>query len=168
MNNAEIYANGRVDILAPLGTQFNFADKIPVRECASYREALTGTWCETSLSDAFFSVQNIRNLQDSLIKGVFDKSNRQLQISQQNCDELKIIMRSIFLQNSDNLPDNISKQVEVLNKMVLDYAIPQVYNEAIGYLKYIRAASTMYTLPQYPTNSSTKDHTLELKHFFTK
>ena len=168
MNNHEIYVNGRVDILAPIGTQLNFADKIPVKDCIGYRDALTGIWQETPLSEEFFSVQNIKFLQDSLIKGVFDRSNRQLQIGQQNCDELKIIMRSIFLQNSNNLLIDISKQLSTLNQMVLDYAIPQVYNEAIGYLKYIRAASFMHTLPQYPTNSSAKDHTLELKHFFTK
>ena len=29
MNNC---SNGRVDILGPIGTQFNFADKIPVKQ----------------------------------------------------------------------------------------------------------------------------------------
>lgn len=168
MNNREIYVNGRVNILGPVGTQLNFSDKIPVKETSSYYDALTGVWHESKLSEAFFSVQNIKLLQDEIIKGVFDKSNKQLQIGQQSVDELKIIMRSIFLQNSNNLQNDIPNQVIELNKLVLEYAINQVYNEAIGYLKYLRSASFMHTLLQNPVNSSISDNTLELKHFFTK
>ena len=167
MDNSLLVANGRVDILAPIGNQLNFADKIPIKECTSYSDALIGTWMDTNLSCAFFSVENIKNLQNDIIRGVYDKSNHQFEIGQQNCDELKIIMRSIYLQNAENLPTDIPEQIENLNQLVLDYCIPQVYNEAVGYLKYKRDASTMYTLPPHPTNSSTRDYTLELKNFFS-
>ena len=164
MNNR--CSNGRVDILGPIGTPLNFADKIPVKKCDTFRDALCGTWVDNPLSLVYFSKQNIEILQNAIKKGVYDKSNQQYIIGEQNCDELKIIMRSIYLQNSDNLPYNITNQINVLNNLVLEYCIKQIYSEAVSYLKYKRDASTMYTLPNLPTNSSNKNNTLELKPFF--
>ena len=163
MNN--ICSNGRVDILGPIGTPLNFADKIPINNCESFRDALCGTWIDNPLSLVYFSKQNIEILQNAIKKGVYDKSNQQYIIGQQNCDELKIIMRSIYLQNSNNLPYNITNQVNKLNNLVLEYCIKQIYNEAVSYMKYKRDASTMYVVPNLPTNTSNKNNTLELKHF---
>jgi len=163
MNNC---SNGRVDILGPIGTQLNFADKIPVKSCVSFRDSLCGTWTDTPLSLLFFSAENIQILQNTIKKGVYDKSNSQYVIGQQNCDELKIIMRSIYLQNTQNLPYNITNQVAKLNDLVVEYAVHQIYNEAVAYLKYKRDASTIHIAPNLPTNTSNKHHTLELKPFF--
>ena len=57
-------------------------------------------------------------------------------IDQQNCDELKIIMRSIYLQECKNLPHDIKYQISTLNNLVITYAIDQIYKEAVGYIKY--------------------------------
>ena len=168
MVNQENIANGRIDLLGPIGTQFNFADQIPVKECTSYCNALNGVWTDTQLSKEYFSVENIKRLQELLIRGVLERSNGQYHIGYQDCDQLKIIMRAIYLQNTKNLPDKIPDQLNKLNNLVLEYAVPQVYNEAVGYMKYLRAVSTMHTLPQYPVNSSVRTKTLELKHFFTR
>ena len=84
-------SNGRVDILGPIGPQFHFSDKIPINECVSFRDALTGSWDETQLSCAFFSMENINILQNAIKRGVYDKSNKQFVIGQQDCDELNII-----------------------------------------------------------------------------
>jgi hypothetical protein len=56
--------------------------------------------------------------------------------------------------------------VEQLNKMVLDYCIPQVYGEAHGYNKYIIDASTMYTPIAHPIMSSNNDKQLGLNPWF--
>jgi len=160
------YSNGRIDILGPIGTQFNFADKIPVKSCESFNDALQGTWIDSTLSLVFFCKENIKILQNAIKKGVYDKSNKQYIIGDQNCDELKIIMRSIYLQNTNNLPYNITNQITALNNLVLNYCVKQVYNEAVGYMKYKHDVSTMYTIPNLPTNTSSKNNTLELKPFF--
>ena len=166
MDNNNQNSNGRVDILAPFQNQLNFADKIPVKSCESFRDALTGSWTNTQLSILFFSLENIKILQNMIKKGVYDRSNKQYLIDSQNCDELKIIMRSIFFQNSQNLPYKIRDQIIALNKLVVCYAVNQIYNEAISYLKYKRDASYIYTIPPSPIYSSIKDKTLELKPFF--
>jgi len=159
-------SNGRVDILGPIGPQFQLADKIPIKQCVSFRDALTGQWTDTLLSCAFFSEQNIQILQNAIRKGVYDKSNGQYIIAPQNCNELKIIMRSIFLQHANNLPCDIKYQIITLNNLVTDFAIEQVYKEAVSYIKYKIDASTLSTPISTPVNTSPKTNTLELQPFF--
>ena len=165
MNNSQLISNGRVDILAPIGPQFSFADKIPIKDCVTNRDALTGNWIDTPLSIAFFSIENIKILQNAIKKGVYEKSNKQFFIDEQNYEELQIIMRSIFLQNSKNLPSNITNQIVTLNNLIIEYAVNQVYNEAVSYIKYKRDASTMYNVLNHPSNTSNKNNTLELQKF---
>ena len=158
--------NGRIDIINPtLNNQFELSDKIPVHTTAAYRDAMTGNWMNTPLSLAYFSSQNINIIQNNIRKGVFDKSKGEFIIGLQDEDELKIIMRSVFLQNSINLETNIREQIKDLNTLVESYAIEQVYKEAISYLKYKRDASNMYALLALPSNSSTRGKTLELQRF---
>jgi len=56
---------------------------------------------------------------------------------------LLIIMRSTYLQHAKHLPNDITGQVAELNSIVLDYAVPSVYNEAVGYMKYTQDQSTL-------------------------
>ena len=75
-------------------------------------------------------------------------------------------MRSVFLQYSANQPNNISKQIYELNKIVLNYCIQQVYSEAQGYMKYIDDASTLVVPIAHPIQVSNTDRQLELKSWF--
>ena len=148
---------------------FAMKDKIAaggVTGATDFRGAMTGNWYNTRLSDAFFSAANIQALQNGLRAGVYRRSNGQYVISEQNPDELKIIMRSIFLQYSANDATGIPKQIAALNALVLDYAVGQVYGEAEGYMKYIRDASQMYTPMARPVMSTTNDKQLLLKKWF--
>ena len=161
-------SNGRVNILGPnIDNQFALSDRIPINSTKySFRDAMTGNWYDTQLSNAFFSGNNVQIVQNGIRSGVYNKSNKQYVIGEQNPDELQIIMRSIFLQYSKNLPDNIPRQINELNKYVFDYAINQVYNEADGYMKYKRDASTMWTPLAPPVLSYSNDKQLELKKWF--
>ena len=142
MNNKVM--NGRINIKSPNTSElFQMYDKIPANQCVTFRNATEGLWSENSLSNAYFSKENIQILQNGIRAGVYKRSNNQYIIGQQDCDSLKIIMRSIFLQYSANLPNNITEQIEQLNKMVLDYCIQQIYSEAQGYMKYVDDASTL-------------------------
>lgn len=155
--------NGRINILGPIGPQFQFADKIPVKQCVSYREALSGQWNDSYLSLAFFSNENMVIIQNAIRKGVYDKSNKQFIIEPQNCNELKIIMRSIFLQHSNNLPVDITQQIISLNQFVTKFAIEQIYKEMISYIKYTQDASTMAVPIAMPINTSNKHNSLGMR-----
>lgn len=160
--------NGRVDILSPnTNLLFAMTDRKSVNQGTDFRDAMTGNWYDTRLSLVFFSKENIQILQNGIRAGVFQKSNKQYLIDNQNEDELKIIMRSIFLQHSKNLATNIPEQIKQLNQIVLDYAVVQVYGETEGYMKYKRDASTLVVplaLPMLSTMKSSKQ--LELKKWF--
>tara|TARA_B110000285_G_C14963808_1_gene533008 strand:- start:501 stop:998 length:498 start_codon:yes stop_codon:yes gene_type:complete len=159
--------NGRVNIMDQNTTAvFTLSDHIPVDDKSDFREALNGSWNNTPLSLSFFSSKNINILQNGLRYGVYVKSNNQFTIGQQNIDELKIIMRSIFLQNSKNLPNNISDQINDLNNKVLEYAINQIYGEAESYMKYKRDASSLVSPMELPTLTNYNNKQLECKHFF--
>ena len=91
--------------------------------------------------------------------------NGNFKIGEQDCDELKIIMRAIFLEHSKNLPTRIDDQIKVLNDKVLYFAVDQVYQSAVSYLKYIRDASTLADPIPHSVNTSPQTNTLELGRF---
>jgi hypothetical protein len=160
-------SNGRVDIKSPSTCDlFKMYDKIPANQCATFRSPTEGLWDDTKLSEVFFSNYNIQILQNGIRAGVFQRSNGQYTIGQQDCDSLKIVMRSVFLQNASNKPFNIKGQVEQLNNIVLNYCIQQVYSEAQGYMKYLDDASTLVVPLSNPMVESTYDKQLELKPWF--
>jgi len=161
--------NGRVDIITPDTSKlFAMKDKITPdgHAITDFRGAMTGNWYNTPLSNAFFSAANIQALQNGLRAGVYHRSNGQYVIGEQDPDALKIIMRSIFLQYSANDPTNIPQQISTLNRLVLDYAVGQVYGEAEGYMKYIRDASQMYDPIARPVMSTVNDKQLVMKKWF--
>jgi hypothetical protein len=160
-------ANGRVDIKSP-NTQNLFAmyDKIPANQCTTYRNPTEGLWNNTILSEVFFSKDNIQIIQNGLRAGIYYKSKGQYIIPPQDCDSLKIIMRSIFLQHAANQKSDVTEQVKQLNQMVLNYCIQQVYSEAQGYSKYITDVSTLAIPIAHPVMADNTDRELEWKGWF--
>jgi len=164
--------NGRVDIKSPDTSKlFSMYDKIPpVDKCSSFRNATEGLWDETLLSKAFFSHKNMQIIRNGIRAGVYKKSNGQYVIgtltSEADCDAMKIVMRSMYLQYAANQPENIPQQVQALNQMVMNYCIEQAYGEAQGYMKYLDDASTLVVPIAHPILSNTKDKQLELKPWF--
>ncbi len=166
-SNGRTSSNGRIDIQTPNQSKlFAMYDKIPAKQCTTYRGPTEGLWTDTIVSDAFFSQANIQIIQNGIRAGVYQKSNGQYIIGPQDCDSLKVIMRSIFLQHSINVPENIKEQLEALNKLVLDYCIGQVYGEAQGYMKYVTDVSTLAMPMAHPVLANQKDKQLQLKSFF--
>ena len=159
--------NGRVDIKTPNTSDlFKMYDKIPANQCVTFRNPTEGLWNDTTLSTAFFSQQNIQMLQNGIRAGVYKKSNGQYTIGPQDCDSLKIIMRSVYLQYAANQVNNISEQVTELNNIVLNYCVQQVYGEAQGYMKYINDASTLVVPIAHPVMTDNTDRQLFLKSWF--
>ena len=160
-------ANGRVNIMGPnVSTKFSMIDKIPLTTKTDYSNVLTGTFERTRLSDAYFSQNNIQIIQNGLRKGVYDRSNQKILVDQQPQDQVVSVMRSMFYQHSKNLEDNIPKQIQDLNKYVIDFCVNQVFNEAVAYLKYKEDSSKMHIPMSAPLYSNKTDKTLELKPWF--
>jgi len=145
---------------------FSMYYKMPAHQCTTYRNPLEGQWDDSTLSKAYFSKENIQIIQNGIRAGVYKQSNNQYVVAPQDCDSLKIVMRSIYLQYSANLPGNISGQIEALNQMVLNFCIQQVYSEAKGYMKYLSDASNMYVPIAHPVLAKDDDKELILKPWF--
>jgi hypothetical protein len=110
-------------------------------------------------------MKNVRIIQNGIRAGVYKMSNEKYIIDTQNHDSLNVIMRAIYLQNSLNMPDNVTEQIENLNKIVIQYCVPRIFGEVQGYVKYKEDASTLAVPLDKPMSVYT-DKTLELKRFF--
>jgi hypothetical protein len=161
--------NGRVNLEEPENpdARFQMFERVQIQNKATeYRDPLKGDIENTVLSRAFFSEANVQIIQNGLKAGVFQRStDRELIIPNQNIDVLKTIMRHMFLEHSDFKPDNVTEQIERLNQIVLDYTVPKVYSEAIGYLKYLEDQSRLVVPLSLPQQSDRVYKQLELKPF---
>ena len=155
--------NGRVNFKEG-GTALFLQDKMLVDKRSMY-DNLKYTQQNTALSNLYFSSKNMRIVQNAIRANVYKMSNQKYIIDEQDIDILNIIMRSIYLQNSLNQPDNLTKQIEDLNKLVIDYCVPRVYSEVEGYIQYKKDASTLVVPLSHPVSVYT-NKTLELNKFF--
>lgn len=158
--------NGRVNIIEPEDPtiMFKMAEKIAIKNKATeYRGALCGNWEDNVLAQVFFSEGNIQIVQNGLRAGVYKMSSGKIVVPPQNIDTLKIIMRSIYLQYAEHYENNITQQVEALNQLVWDYAVPDVYGEAVAYIRYREDQSTLVVPLQMPQHHDREYKQLELK-----
>ena len=160
-------SNGRVNILGN-NTPYQFTlFQNPGNPTTSYNDAMTGNWKSTLLSKAFFSRENITILQNGIRAGVYKCSNGRFNVAPQDETNLKIVMRSIFLQNAKNNENDITGQIKTLNNLVLDYCVKNVFGGATSYIKYRNDVSTLAVPEARPVYVNNKgDKQLELKPWF--
>ena len=106
------------------------------------------------LNSTFFSKKNITIIQNSIRHGIYTNSNGKYVISDQSKTQLEIIMRSIYLQYSKNLDYNIKEQIVELNKMVVQFCIPQITSNIKQYLNYRDTISQAPQYMEHPKNVS--------------
>ena len=113
---------------------------------------------------SLLSKENIEIIQNGIRAGVYNLSKGSYIIAPQSEDNIKIIMRSVYLDNCSNLPNNITNQIQELNDIVLEYCIPKVYGEAKGYLTYLHDVSNLAIPIQRPTSSAYKTNSFRIWH----
>jgi hypothetical protein len=134
------------------------------------KNVMTGLHNLNDLNTAFFASQNVNLLQRQIKHFVYESSGGKFLIDRQSDSELVIIMRSIYLQNARNLPNNIKEQVEHLNELVVKYAGPIIFSNVKQYYGYISDINRLPTPLEQPKNmSSAGTRTLEgsANNFFT-
>ncbi len=119
-------------------------------------EALYGIQESSKLSHIFFSRQNLNVIQDMIRYQVYVKSNKKYVIDRQSDVTLEVIMRSIYLQHSPNLPNKIKEQVHYLNKLVTDWSVEQIIPEVEQYMGYLSEIEYMPIPIDLPQNISSK------------
>lgn len=131
-------------------------------------EALKGIHDCNLLAKLFFSKKNMQIIQNSIRKQIYDDSEGKYLISEQDASTLSIIMRSIYLQEGDH-GSNVTKEIEKLNYLVLDWAIPKIMSnikQDIVYLKDVGKVPEPIPTPRNVDITGTK-LTRQFQPFFT-
>lgn len=156
--------NGRVDISVPSKLDIPAFQNKSVNNNSFYVEAVQGHTKPNEVSNLFFSEKNINALQEGIRYRIYNETNGKHIIGRQSDTDLKIIMRSIYLQYSKNLPNNIVEQVRELNKKVLDWSIKEILSNLKQFDMYRKDISTMpVPLERAPLITTKGTKTLELK-----
>ena len=162
--------NGRVDIEGkPLvkSDAFKYNIQHPLYEEKTHisnrfrSEAVGSIYERNPVQDMFFSDKNIDLIQKLLAYHVYIQSGKNLKIGKQDELQLKIIMKSIYLQYSKNSCANVVQQVKELNAHLLDYAVANIITNAKQYTKYKNDVSTLpipIENPKYTSSYGTRTH----------
>jgi hypothetical protein len=142
--------NGRVNFGA---TQSASGSTVPDSAGFAYQQQteeifsgdmLRGNWDHTPLSDSFFTRRNADYLQQKIREEVYRRSGpKKYVIDKQDVDELKMIMRAIFLQYAKNNPYNIEGQIAELNDIIVEWCVPRILSEVDHYNYYLNDISHM-------------------------
>jgi hypothetical protein len=124
-------------------------------------DPLLGVQEASMLSILFFHPQNMDTIQTELRFRVYQKVG--VLVGKQSDNELLTVMRSIYLQDSRNLPGRYTEQIQELNEKVLEYCVKNVSSNALQHQQYIQDASTMPVPMAHPISTNvTKYHTFSL------
>ena len=118
------------------------------------------------LNVVFFSKENINLLQNLIRYQVYARTNKKHTIGRQSDTQLKLIMRSMYLQYGKNLEYDITEQIKRLNILVINECVPKIITGVEQYLAYKRDISGLgVPLPRPKNLSSTGTKTLQLDIF---
>jgi hypothetical protein len=148
-NNFKGGQNGRVNLQsdsgnAPVQKQslkdgFNYPT---ITEDNFAGDMIRGNWEHTTLSDTFFTRTNVQRIQQEIRKEVYRISGpKKYVIDDQDVDELKMIMRAMYLQYARNEEHNIQGQINDLNTMIIKWAVPRIMSEIEQYNYYLNDIS---------------------------
>jgi len=92
---------------------------------------------DTPLNTVFFSEDNVENLHGKIQQTVMELSGpKRYKIDRQNDDDLKLIMRSYYLQYARNNPGEVAAELEDLNNRVIGYSANRIMVEIESYIRY--------------------------------
>jgi hypothetical protein len=122
---------------------------------------------ETPLNTVFFSEANVDNLQKQIHDLVFAMSGGKADIGRQSDEDLKLIMRSYYLQYAENAPARVAEELDMLNKRVANFAANRIMVEVEAY-RYYRQDILDFPAPiENPVNVKKYGSQInELKSFF--
>lgn len=149
--------------------QFKFSDQDAITKDTSTRFLFKNFNTDSLLTDLFFSIKNIENIQNVIRYLVYKNTNQV--IDKQSSNELLVIMRSIYLEYNQH-PEIIKKdmtedekkrllalytnEVNRLNQLVFNYIVPKLVSQLQQYLDYLRDVSQQPEQMERPKSESIK------------
>ena len=130
-------------------------------------DAIRGNVMATPLNQTFFSPANVQIVQNKLRRDVYDRSGGEFLIDNQSVEELLTVMRAMYLQYGKNQPTRIREQIEELNQIVADWAVPKIVAECSMHKTYLHDIQNMpVPLPHPIKMSKTGSKSATLDRFF--
>ena len=159
--------NGRVDLSGPRTMDVSPSFTPNAQIAFTQQEALKGHFTSNPLGDLYFSTKNIDALQEGIRYKIYKETNGQHVIGRQSEQDLRVIMRSVYLQNAKHLPCDFLSQVRTLNTKVLEWVVPEVLSNLRQYEVYKKDVSTLpMPMERGPLETTKGSKTLEMKPFF--
>lgn len=152
-NSTFLAPNGLVNIFnnENIDARMDMTERVTLTNKATdFRETVMSSYEETPLSKLFFSKENVDIIQIGIRNGVLEKSNNAYAVTPQNVNDLKEVMKSVYLQNAKDVlakkpssfsSSNLTDQISALNNIVVPYCVNIAFNEAVAYVKYMRDKS---------------------------
>ena len=124
-----------------------------------------GNMQDTETSRMFFGDSNVTNLQKLMKKNIMKMTGKD--IGAQSSEHLITIMHHCLKEYSVHSNTNINKDIEYLNKKVLEITVPMIIEGIKQYEAYVRDASQMHVPMERSLNTSIKgENSLTMKPFF--
>jgi len=93
------------------------------------------------ISKIYFSVENMNRVQKAIKRAIFFKTKGQFRLDEdQDESDLLVTMRAVFIEHSRFLPNKIIRQIKELNRLTVEYIVPDMITEikqTYGYIKEI-------------------------------
>jgi len=157
--------NGRVNLFDSHSTTAKILNNDPRLYNENNINTISRVYSGTSVSETFFSKDNINLIQEGIINTVYNRSNGSYEIGKQSDQELNIIMRSIYLQEGKNLNYDIKTQVRQLNTQVIKWCVDEIIKNIKQYIEYKKSVSTLPMPMEHSLLLSQKGtKSLELKY----
>jgi hypothetical protein len=130
-------SNGRVKIINNERIEIYPMSGAAQKKTNFNEEAIKGIHNNNPISTIFFSQTNIDALQEAIRYQVYLQSCKKHVIGKQSETELKVIMRSIYLQYTIHTLHDVLPEIRRLNQIVLDFCIPRILQEIKMYTTYV-------------------------------
>lgn len=157
--------NGRINVGGD--NSINYRKESRNTSCSFTGEAVGHQISRNPLTDLFFSNKNIDALHIGMRNMVYKLTDKKYVIERQSDTELKIVMRSIFLEHARWRPDkDVVEQVKELNSYVLDFCVKRIVSSLNMKQKYLDDIARLPVPLERAQIMSTKGtKVLELKEF---
>jgi hypothetical protein len=114
---------------------------------------------ETPLNKLFFSEFNTNLIQRGIRQHFKNKTG--IAIDYQNINDVFVIMRTVFINNSGDPYSDVEAQVRMMNEQVLEAAYDQIQTGMSQYIAYNKELDTLTTPLAKPINTSTTGTKIE-------
>lgn len=103
------------------------------------KDAMRQRFEDHDLSQIYYSKENIRRIQKELKKEIYIRTNGKFLLEvDQDENDLIVAMRAVYYEHAKFRPTKIIQQIKTLNKLTVEYIVPDMITELKQEYEYLR------------------------------